>query len=157
MDFPKAPNVELGRIPLAPGQTAGKAREGVPGWVRARLNVDVALQEPISWEEGWRSCVATQGTNLEHKRLCSAPMGIAKYPSLAASARGGFCPFLPKQICLGWNIVAASQLGQEHGPGAGAPALSCILTSGSLQIPNLVKISAESPGSCGGVGHGGRS
>lgn len=43
----------------------------------------------------------------------SNPMGIAKYPSLATPARDGFCPFLPKQNSLGWNIVAVPQLGQE--------------------------------------------
>lgn len=140
--------MELGRIPLAPEKAAGKATEGVPGWVRAQPGVDVALQEGISWEEGWRSSSATQSTTHEHKYLCSALMGVAKYPSLAASAQDGLCPFLPRQI---WNIVAVSA-----GPGAwscccrdGAPALSCVLTSGTLQIPNLVKISAESPGSCG--------
>lgn len=46
----------------------------------------------------------------------SAPMGIAKYPSLAAP---GWILSLSLQICSGWNIVAAPQLGQEHGPGAG--------------------------------------
>lgn len=48
--------------------------------------------------------------------------------------------------------MAASQLGQEHGAGAGGcrdGALGCVLTSGTLQIPNPVKTSAESPGSCG--------
>lgn len=115
------------------------------------VSVDVALQEGISWEKGWRSCFATQGTTHEHEYLCSAPLGITKYPNLAASAQDGVCPFVPRQTRLGWNIVAASA-----GPGAwswccrdGAPALSCLLTSGSLQIPNLVRILAESPGQGG--------
>lgn len=111
-------------------------------------------------KKGGGAALPLKALTMNIKCLCSAPTGIAKYPSLAASAHDGFCPFLPKQSCLGWNIVAASQLGQEHGPGAGGcrdgvPALSWVLTSGSVQIPNLVKISAESPGSCGGVGHGG--
>lgn len=91
---------------------------------------------------------------LTMSRNVSAPMGIAKYPNLAAP---GWILSLSFQICSGWNIVAAPQLGQEHGPGAGMELqLSTVsLTSGSLQIPNLVKISAESPGSCRGVGHGG--
>lgn len=94
-------------------KTTGKAREEVPGWVRAGLSVDVALQEQISWEEGRRSCLATQGNNNEQKYHCSAPVGIAKSPSLASPAWDGFCPFVPRQISLGWNVVAAPQLGQD--------------------------------------------
>lgn len=87
--FLKGPDAELDRIFLAPGKTSGGTSRGnrASGSVRARLNVVVALQESISWEEGWRSCIAAQGTNCEHKCLCSAPQGVAKYPNLAASAQ----------------------------------------------------------------------
>lgn len=114
MEFSKAPSVELGRIPPAPGKTAGKAREEAPGWVRAGLNVDVALQEQISWQEGWRGCFATKGINKEHKCLCSAPMELQNIQVWQCQPRMDSVPF-----CLGCSSVAASQLGQEHGAGAG--------------------------------------
>ena len=75
----------MDRIFLAPGKTSGRTSGGTTGHLdlsRAQLNVVVALQELIFWEEGWRSCIAAKGTNYELPL-----MGVAKYPNLAASVQ----------------------------------------------------------------------
>lgn len=108
-----------------------RGSEGTSGWVRARLNVDVALQDPISWEEGWRSCTAAQGTDHEHKHLCSAPHGSCKISTFGSVSPGAFpevfSPFIPTRpvrVGILWLLCswARSTVPAPRAAGVGASA-----------------------------------
>lgn len=137
------------RIFLAPGKisgrTSGRAVGHLMGQSLAECGCGFAGTDFLARRvEDLHRC-----SKHEHKHLCSAARGSCKTCRFGSISPGAFpdvfCPFSPKQTCLGWDIAATSQLGGEHGPcargcGDRAPARSCSLTSGRFQISNLAKI-----------------